>query len=118
MGSLALIAIAGILPLAPLAVRLMFGDAFSDAVMPLRILSIALALSFIATPLAWALVATEGQNALARTGLVAASVNVGMNLIAILRWGATGAAVTTVVTEVVVVILNRAAVARTAIFKA
>ena len=91
-------------------IRLLYGAGYASAVGPLRLLGVALAISFVVTPLAWALVATDRQGVLAGVSWAAAAFNVGANLLAIPRWGAMGAAATTVATESVVLVLQWRAV--------
>lgn len=87
---------------APPLLRLLYGEAFDSATTPLRLLAAALFLSFPVTPIAWALVAVDGQRLLARVSVGAAVFNVALNLLAIPRYGASGAAATTVLTELIV----------------
>lgn len=102
MSALGLVAAVGFAVTAEPVVQLLYGDDFAGAVTPLRILGIALGLSFVATPLTWALIAVDRQAVVARTSIVAAVVNVAANVVAIPMWGASGAAATTSLTEIVV----------------
>jgi len=100
----------GIALLADPVISILFGPAYAGAIPLLRILGIALGLSIAATPLAWELLARDAQGLLATITGIAAVLNVASNLYAIPRHGATGAAVTTVLTEVVIVMLQAGAV--------
>ena len=83
-------------------IRWVFGDDYAGSADLLRVLGVALGLSFVATPLGWALMACDRQARVAAISASAAVVNVVANLLVVPAHGAEGAAWTTVVTEVVV----------------
>jgi O-antigen/teichoic acid export membrane protein len=82
-------------------VRLLAGEAFADAAAPLQILALALVLTFANAPFAMLLVALNRRKALIAASLTGLALNVGLNAWAIPAYGYTGAAVTTVVSELV-----------------
>jgi len=111
MAGVAAAAVIGVFLFAGPVVGLVYGPAFEAAVLPLQLLGVALALSILTTPYSWALVAADRQAALARLSVVAAVVNVAANAVAIPLLGITGAAATTVLTEVLLLLGSRQALA-------
>ncbi len=91
--------------LAPVIVRVLFGDVFSASVLPLRILVWAIAVTFMYMPLAHALNATGREWYWITVLSVNTLVNVGLNLILIPRYSVIGAAVSTVMCELIGLIL-------------
>ena len=86
--------------LAPIGVPLAFGAAFAGAVPLFRILTFAFPLLCLNYGLTTQLIGWRGQRAFAVIGGGLFLSNVAMNLMAIPRWGAAGAAWATVATEV------------------
>jgi O-antigen/teichoic acid export membrane protein len=80
-------------------VALVAGDGFEAAAVPLRILAPALVFTFVNAVFASLLIALNRQRALILVSLGGLTLNVLANLYAIPRFGYTGAAVTTVLSE-------------------
>jgi len=97
---------------APWALRILYGDPFAEAATVLRVLSVALLFIFPNYVLTHLLVAIGRQRRNALIAGVCVVVNVALNLPAIRRFGALGAAATTVVTEAVLFALAVHAVSR------
>ncbi|HET7292737.1 MAG TPA: flippase [Vicinamibacteria bacterium] len=96
---------------APWALWLLYGESYVEAAPALRVLSLALLFIFPNYLLTHLLVATGRQRWNALIAGVCVLVNVGLNLPAIHRFGALGAAATTVVTEGVLFALATRALA-------
>lgn len=79
---------------------------YAQSVPVLRTLSIAIVLMYANGVFTYLLIASDRQHKLATTAGIAAVLNVGLNLVLIPPYGAMGAAVSTVLTESVVVALN------------
>lgn len=92
------IVIAGSMLAEPIVV-LLFGPAFTPAAAPLSCLFWGLGAIFFSYPMNLLLLAQERQYLNLRITVVMTIFNIGMNLIAIPRWGMMGAAITTVFTE-------------------
>jgi O-antigen/teichoic acid export membrane protein len=84
----------------PLLVFL-YGADFAAATTPFRILCLGLPIVFAIWILHAIAISVDRERLLLKTGLIGLAVNVGINLYAIPRYGADGAAVATVVGEVV-----------------
>ena len=84
----------------PLLVFL-YGPDFADATAPFRILCVGLPIVFAIWILHAIAISVDRERLLLRTGLIGLAVNVGVNLYAIPHYGARGAAVATVVGEIV-----------------
>jgi O-antigen/teichoic acid export membrane protein len=82
-------------------VALVAGEGFEDAATPLRILTPALVFAFVSSVFSAVLIALNRQRALILASLGGLGLNLALNLWAIPRFGYTGAAVTTVVSEAV-----------------
>ena len=95
----------GIYAIAPEVVLMTFGDAFQDSVFVLRLLA---CLIFVAC-LKWAmhvfLISTELQNEMVRSQAICAGVNIIGTIILVLVDGIRGAAIATIVSEIVLIIL-------------
>ena len=102
------IAAAGIValavPLAPDLVRLVAGHEFADSALPLRILMVGAAFSFLASLFIYALIALDRQRLVLLLTLVALAVNLGLNLALIPRYGYTAAAAIATGTQGVIVV--------------
>jgi O-antigen/teichoic acid export membrane protein len=85
---------------APLIVWL-FGPAFAGAIPPFRVLCLGLAFVFVIWVLHAIAISVNAERVLVKTGLAGLAVNVGLNLYVIPRMGANGAALATVVGELV-----------------
>ena len=85
---------------APLIVWL-FGPAFAGAIPPFRVLCLGLAFVFVIWVLHAIAISVNAERLLVKTGLAGLAVNVGLNLYVIPRMGASGAALATVVGELV-----------------
>jgi O-antigen/teichoic acid export membrane protein len=88
----------------PLLVRL-FGAAFAPAASPFRMLCLGLPLVFAIWVLHAIIISANRENLLVQTALVGLAVNVSLNLYVIPRMGADGAALATVVGELVSMII-------------
>ncbi|HJS59015.1 MAG TPA: polysaccharide biosynthesis C-terminal domain-containing protein, partial [Vicinamibacteria bacterium] len=97
---------------APWLLRLLYGEVYAEAGTVLRVLSLALLFIFPNFVLTHLLVATGRQRWNAVIAGVGVVVNVALNLMAIRRFGALGAAATTVITEATLFALATYAVAQ------
>jgi len=79
--------------LAPIIIRLLYGSQYSGAVVVLQILLVAVIFAVLGQASRSALLGIESQSWLLTTGLVAALVSIGLDLVLIPRFGATGAAI-------------------------
>jgi O-antigen/teichoic acid export membrane protein len=102
----------GIVLFASFGLRLLYGQAYAEAVPVLRILSPALLFIFVNYALTHFLVALRGQKWNAIFAGVCVLVNVGLNFLWIPRYGGVGAAAATVGTEGVLFVLCFLAVRR------
>lgn len=83
-------------------VKVLYGAEFMQAANPLRIVVWYTAFSYLGVARnAW-VVCEERQNLMKYTYTASAVCNVGMNLVMIPRWGATGAALASLITQVIV----------------
>lgn len=94
------IALGGALVAAPL-VTLLFGAAYAASVVPLVVLLLVIPVALLRNVLQAVLVAHERQDRLLHTVAWAAVANIALSLAVIPRWGVEGAAVATLLTEVV-----------------
>jgi O-antigen/teichoic acid export membrane protein len=94
------VAIGGFLLATPVLVAL-FGAAYAAATSPFQILCVGLPIVFAIWILHAVAISVDCEQLLLRTGLVGLTVNVGLNLYVIPRYGGAGAAVATVVGELV-----------------
>lgn len=93
------VAVGGLFTARPLMV-LLGGEAFAPSALPFMVMAPLLPLRFLNNGYAMTLSALDHQEDRTRGVLFAAIFNVAMNLYAIPRWGATGAAATTLLTEI------------------
>lgn len=91
----------GVTLLAHPLILLLFGEAYEPAVRPLQLLIWFLPLSYVNGITQYVLIALNQQRYLTGAFLLATGFNIAANLIAIPRFGMEGAAVTTVLSEVV-----------------
>lgn len=91
--------------LAPYFVPLLFGEAYIASVAALYILAIAAPIRFLATSVGATLVTQEHMKRKVRYMGVTALINIGMNMLAIPVYGVVGAAVTTVLSELILLAL-------------
>ena len=90
----------GFLLLGGLAVRILYGEAYMPAVMPLKVVTWYTAFSYFGVARnAW-MVCNDKQKYLKYMYIFAAILNVGLNFILIPVWGPTGAAVASLVTQI------------------
>lgn len=94
------VAVGGAL-LAPLLIELLFGRAYGDGAMALRVLVLSVPVAALREMAVAALIARHREPALLRVNVTAAVVNVALNLALIPMFGLAGAAWATVVSEVV-----------------
>lgn len=104
----------GLFVAAPWALWILYGDLYADAATVLRVLALALLFIFPNFVLTHLLVATGQQRWNALIAGVGVVVNVALNVPAIRRFGAVGAAATTVITEATLFALASYAVSREA----
>jgi O-antigen/teichoic acid export membrane protein len=97
---------AGMLVLSDEIIVTLYGARFHASVPLLQVLSVAVMLMYADGVFVQVLIATERQKRLATTAMVAALLNVGTNFALIPSLGALGAAITTVVTEILVIAMN------------
>jgi O-antigen/teichoic acid export membrane protein len=97
--------VVGTLLFAALGLRILYGQAYAEAVPVLRVLSPALLFIFINYALTHFLVALRGQKWNAIFAGVCIGINVLLNFLLIPRWGGIGAAAATVVTEATLFVL-------------
>jgi O-antigen/teichoic acid export membrane protein len=90
----------GFLLATPLLV-LLFGPAYAAATLPFRILCAGLPMVFAIWMLHAIVISVDRERLLLKTGLIGLAVNVGLNLYVIPRYGGAGAALATVVGELV-----------------
>ncbi|MCA0374538.1 MAG: flippase [Gemmatimonadetes bacterium] len=87
-------------------VTLLFGSAYAPSVDPLLVLLLLIPVALFRNVLQAVLVAHEQQERMLRTVVWAAASNVVLNLALIPRWGMVGAALATLITEVVRTVLS------------
>ena len=87
--------------LAPQVAQLLYGPAFAQASVALRILAWDVLLTFVYTPLGFALVAGNRQTKMATAAGLAAGLNLALNLALIPHYAHVGAAIATVATKVI-----------------
>jgi O-antigen/teichoic acid export membrane protein len=97
---------AGILVLSDEIVTTLYGGEYAESIPLLRVLAIAIVLMYANGVFVQLLIATERQGRLAVTAGVAAVANVAINLALIPYLGALGAAIATVATEALVIVMN------------
>jgi O-antigen/teichoic acid export membrane protein len=97
--------VAVLLVLAPLGLEILYGGRFGGSVVILRILAPSLLFIFVNYALTHFLVALEGQRWNALFAAICVAVNAGLNFLVIPRYGAAGAAATTVITEATLFVL-------------
>lgn len=100
------IAVGGVV-VAPDLIPWLFGEAYNDAVLPFTLLVIAVPLRFLNAGFGVALTAHDRQRQRARVDLLGAVFNVGLNLYAVPRWGAEGAALVTLGTDLLLCVVLR-----------
>lgn len=103
LSALSLLATAALFFLSPLIT--LIRPEFSPAITTLKILSFSLPIFFLTSLFMWTMVAVGKERQLARIYGLALLVNLSTNLIAIPRFGFNAAAVTTLATEMVVLLL-------------
>jgi O-antigen/teichoic acid export membrane protein len=98
---LAMPVLIGVGACAPIVMRLLFGPGFEEAGLILRWLTLALPVVALTGFVANHFFATDRQDLTFRVVAVNAALNLTLNLVMIPRWGAYGAVVATVISEVV-----------------
>ncbi|MDA7088509.1 flippase [Pseudomonas sp. SA3-5] len=91
--------------LAPWGVHLLFGEQYMSAVLPLSILALAAPVRFVATSVGSTLVTQNNMHRKVYYMGVTAMINLGLNFFLIPTYGVMGAAVATVVSEVVLLLI-------------
>jgi O-antigen/teichoic acid export membrane protein len=97
----------GTLLFAPQAIRVLSGVHFSGATTSLRILSLATIFTFMNNAYGYAAVARNRHHRIIVVSVVGLVLNVVLNIIAIPRWGITGSAYATLISEFIALILIR-----------
>lgn len=87
--------------IAPLVMRLLFGEAYAPAAEALQVLVLSVPIGALREIAVAALIARRREHALLRVNAVATVVNVGLNLVLIPHYGLVGAAWATVASETV-----------------
>lgn len=93
-----------VIPISSIVLAILYGEAPHDAVISLQILLAAQFFTFVAAATATTLNATDAQRTNLAIVVVGVILNVSLNALIIPRYGAPGAATTTLVTEAVVAI--------------
>ena len=96
---------AGVIALSDKVV-LLFNKGFADSVIPLQLIMISLFFIFIHFPLGSLLNACDRQRTNTRNMAIVVMVSVALNLLLIPLWGPTGAAVTVLVTNILLCVLS------------
>ena len=91
--------------LAPIIVRVLYGEAYLGSIAPLRVITWYVAFSYLGVARDIWLVCENKQKYSKYIYIIAAVANVGMNYLLIPKWGATGAAVATLITQIMTSIL-------------
>ena len=102
---LGLLAMLVIWLLAPWGVRLLFSDSYMGAVLPLSILALAAPIRFVATSVGSTLVTHEHMRRKVWFMAVTAIINIILNIILIPKYGMSGAAIATVISDVGLLLL-------------
>jgi O-antigen/teichoic acid export membrane protein len=102
---LGLLAMLAIWLLAPFGVQILFGGSYVGAVLPLSILALAAPIRFVATSVGSALVTQEHMRRKVRFMAVTALTNVVFNLLLIPLFGINGAALGTVLSDLILLLL-------------
>lgn len=89
----------------PLAISILGGEEFTQSVLVLRILLGGLIFYYLTQPLSWLIVTLERQQYLPWLYLIAAVFNISVNLVLIPKYSFYGAAVTTHISEFLVLLL-------------
>jgi O-antigen/teichoic acid export membrane protein len=87
------------IPLAPIMINLLYGSGYVGAVIVLQILLVSIVFGVLGQASRAAHLGMESQAFLLKTGLVAAAISIGLDLVLIPRFGATGAAVANTVVQ-------------------
>ncbi len=96
---------AGIIALSDKVV-LLFNKGFADSILPLQLIMISLFFIFVHFPLGSLLNACDRQRVNTRNMAIVLAVSVSLNLLLIPLWGPTGAAVTVLVTNILLFVLS------------
>lgn len=99
-------AVGGLVLAGPLVV-LMGGEEFATAALPFMIMAPMLPIRFMTNAYGMTLTSLDRQEERTRGALMAAVVNIGLNIAIIPTWGAVGAAATTLATDVLLVLWLR-----------
>ncbi|UCF71515.1 MAG: flippase [candidate division WOR-3 bacterium] len=83
-------------------IKFIFGEQYLEAIVPFQILLIAVLIIFTSVVFSYAMISLGKQKQLAIYSTLAAVFNVGLNFLVIPRYGAVGAAITTVISEATV----------------
>jgi O-antigen/teichoic acid export membrane protein len=102
---LALISVILGLSLAPYIINVLFGSEFSKGVLAFQILVLMAGLNFIYYPFYLALIASNNQNKIFFISFVGALINIVFNILLIPSYSLYGAAIATLITYIVLVIL-------------
>ena len=83
-------------------IKFIFGDQYLEAIVPFQILLIAVLIIFTSVVFSYGMISLGKQKQLAVYSTLAATLNVGLNFLLIPKYGAVGAAITTVISEATV----------------
>jgi len=105
MAVIGLMAMAVVMMLGPYAIPLLFGAAFAPSAAPLLILAFAIPVRFVATSVGAMLVTQDNMRRKVRYMGAVAVINVILNLLLIPYYGVTGAAIATVLSEMLLLLI-------------
>ena len=107
VGALNFLIAAGLIAFAPLVIRIFFGAQYLDALVPFRILSASFAISGTFRIITGNLLVTQRKLKFNLfTGVLSGIINTTLNVVMINKWGAVGAALATIITVVIISVLN------------
>lgn len=95
----------GTFVLSPVVIPVIWGDEMMNSLYPLEILMVGSIIFYITSPLSWVLLIEGGQKSLPRIYAVGMIINTVLNIIFIPMYDYNAAAMTTVVTEFIIMIL-------------
>jgi O-antigen/teichoic acid export membrane protein len=96
----------GICALSEGIIRTLYGTGFDSSILVLRVLSVAIVLMYANGVFVQLLIATNRQKKLAVTAMIAAVFNLSVNFALVPALGGVGAAIATVATEALVIVVN------------
>ena len=107
VGALNFLIAAGLILFAPLVIKIFFGAQYLDALVPFRILSASFAVSGTFRIITGNLLVTQRKLKFNLfTGVLSGVINTALNVVMINKWGAVGAALATIITVIIISVLN------------